>query len=1007
VSAGRTAYVADLGNHVIQAISAAGVATTFCGSPGAPGFVDGGGTFARFNNPHMAAMDPSGAIALYVGDMGNAAIRRVQIATATVTTVTGVGPPLGSSMVTPTVKFGQPKGVAVSPDGSTLYVVDFVGRCIRGVGLLSGLVRNVAGACTGLATSVDGVGSAASFTNLESLSVDARGVLWVADNLLVRTVTPTGVVSTVAAARSVAGAPPSSFLGAAQYAVANTSAGVLVDSSGRAVYALACAACAPGAFCSGGVTTLCPAGTYNALSGATAAAACLACAAAPGSFCGVGTVSPAGSVCAIGWSCAGGTAPPSVCTCAAACPVAGLAAPVALCGIACNVTTLFGVAGFGGAGLVNGTLAVARLRIPRIVAVVASGLVISEDGGLQTNTYGSVTASFVGNNDLRAVALPSGVVSTVAGSPTAGYADGVGGALFNRPLGLACRADSTCYVADLMNQRVRTVSPTGSVSVLAGSGAAGATDGIGAAALFSSPHALTLDPSGATLYVSEVGTSRVRRVVIATQAVSVLAGSSAGLVDGPALTAKFSGNKGLAVTPDGLLLYVCDTANRLVRVVTLSPPGSEQVTTFAGSAAAASLVDGAATSVGLFGPESVAVDSKGAVYVADVVVLRRIVSSPTGAFVTVVAGSGARLATDGVVSAFAFASSVAVLSETAATTKLVIVDNFANTLRTATCGACYAGFYCVGGAALPCPAGTWSAATGLTSAAQCAACTAAPGAACLPGSTAPTGSACPSGFWCAGGAAPASPCTCVAACAAGGLALEPASAWSVSTVSGSGAAGLVNGGPAASQYNSPLGLAVMPDGSLLVADYLSNVVRAISSSGLSTTLSGTGVQSAVDGPVSLATFNHPGAVIPWLNPPAPSGLALVLDTGATTLRGLYANGSVATLYGGLQNAAGLAQDPNTGAIYVADQAHHTIVLLPNLVGAPVVTFAGTLNTPAFADGPSGTNRFNFPTSVAVSAEAPGSPLAIYVADKTNARVRAIVRRARRPRGSGPSQPPTP
>ena len=137
---------------------------------------------------------------------------------------------------------------------------------------------------------------------------------------------------------------------------------------------------------------------------------------------------------------------------------------------------------------------------------------------------------FVGdwdNNAIRAVAT-TGVptVLTLAGdfNPAPGSANGVGAAAtFSYPAGMAASATSL-YVADFNNNELRAISlPGGVVTTLAGSVDAGHANGIGSAARFYGPAGVALSPSG-TAYVADCGNNQVRSVAVATGAVSVLTG---------------------------------------------------------------------------------------------------------------------------------------------------------------------------------------------------------------------------------------------------------------------------------------------------------------------------------------------------------------------------------------------------------------------------------------------------------------------------------------------------
>ena len=108
----------------------------------------------------------------------------------------------------------------------------------------------------------------------------------------------------------------------------------------------------------------------------------------------------------------------------------------------------------------------------------------------------------------------AGIVTTVAGSGTQGFADGPGAAAtFNSPLGIAVDKVGNLFVGDNGNNRIRRVTPAGSVSTLAGSGAAGAADGSGTAATFNGPSGIALDTAG-NLYVADTSNHRIRKVVL-------------------------------------------------------------------------------------------------------------------------------------------------------------------------------------------------------------------------------------------------------------------------------------------------------------------------------------------------------------------------------------------------------------------------------------------------------------------------------------------------------------
>src|SRR5262249_28768059 len=128
VDSANNLYVADTGNHTIRKITPAGVVSTFAGSPGMPGSVDGTGAAARFNAPIGVSLDGAGN--LYVSDSDNNTIRKITPA-AVVTTLAGKAGEAGSVDGTGSnARFNGPRGVAVNSVGN-IYVADTFNNTIR------------------------------------------------------------------------------------------------------------------------------------------------------------------------------------------------------------------------------------------------------------------------------------------------------------------------------------------------------------------------------------------------------------------------------------------------------------------------------------------------------------------------------------------------------------------------------------------------------------------------------------------------------------------------------------------------------------------------------------------------------------------------------------------------------------------------------------------------------------------------------------------------------------
>jgi hypothetical protein len=144
------------------------------------------------------------------------------------------------------------------------------------------------------------------------------------------------------------------------------------------------------------------------------------------------------------------------------------------------------VAGTGGTGALNGPAASATFSEPSGIAVDGSGNLFITDAS---------------NNKIREISS-GGVVSTFAGSGAIGSADGSGtAASFYYPYGIAVDGAGNLYVADARNNKIRRITSAGVVTTFAGSGSAGSADGTGTAATLNYPTGIAIDTAG-NLYVA-------------------------------------------------------------------------------------------------------------------------------------------------------------------------------------------------------------------------------------------------------------------------------------------------------------------------------------------------------------------------------------------------------------------------------------------------------------------------------------------------------------------------
>lgn len=304
------------------------------------------------------------------------------------------------------------------------------------------------------------------------------------------------------------------------------------------------------------------------------------------------------------------------------------------------------VAGIETYGLQDGTGAEARFRNPEGVAISPDGSIIVTDrannsirrvttDGVVTTIFGDGSSGFAdGDVSVAKVDFPwkscvdkdgnifiadrdnhairkidvNGLVSTVAGTGTAGYVDGPGPqAQFNQPIDVAVDANGVLYVADNVNHKIRKITPDGTVSTLAG-GAAGFSDGDVATALFRNPSGVAVDGQG-NVYVADRLNHRIRKIDVASGQVSTVAGAgTAGSRDGIAEEAQFNSPYGLEVDENGSIV-VADLSNHKIRLIE-----NGAVTTIAGSSNG--FLDGAGVVARFASPTDVAI-LDGIIYVAD------------------------------------------------------------------------------------------------------------------------------------------------------------------------------------------------------------------------------------------------------------------------------------------------------------------------------------------------------------------------------------------------------
>ena len=216
--------------------------------------------------------------------------------------------------------------------------------------------------------------------------------------------------------------------------------------------------------------------------------------------------------------------------------------------------------------------------------------------------------------------MQSQIITTIAGNGTQGYM-GDGGlctaAEFYHPNGVAFDVVGNLYISDRDNNRIRKVNTAGIISTIAGIAGAGGYSGDGGAATATklyAPTGVALDAAG-NLYIADLYNHRIRKVNTAGT-ISTIAGNGAAGFSGDgaqATAAMLNYPAGVAFDAAGNL-YIVDQNNYRIRMVNTAGI----ITTIAGTGTGVFSGDGGlATAAGLAGSSGVAFDASGNLYIAD------------------------------------------------------------------------------------------------------------------------------------------------------------------------------------------------------------------------------------------------------------------------------------------------------------------------------------------------------------------------------------------------------
>ena len=216
-------------------------------------------------------------------------------------------------------------------------------------------------------------------------------------------------------------------------------------------------------------------------------------------------------------------------------------------------------------------------------------------------------------NQIHKLIISTAEVSLLAGGVISGSTNGIGtNALFNGPYGISISSDgSYVIVTDYSGNQIRKVIIlTSEVSLLAGGGSLGSANGIGSNALFNNPARVSISSDGSYALIADSNNNQIRKLIITTNEVSLLTGGViSGSTNGVGTNVLFNGPLAIDISPDGSYGLIGDSGNNQIRKLIIS---TGEVSLFAGNLGTTQgMVNGIGTTTLFFNPIDIDISSDG------------------------------------------------------------------------------------------------------------------------------------------------------------------------------------------------------------------------------------------------------------------------------------------------------------------------------------------------------------------------------------------------------------